>query len=116
MKYIYILKLTLAASPMLMLVGCCPSGCFVLHGETFKELAYPKPMRDYWTHPNKTNQQRSEDWITCGGHENGWHYSSAAEIEAARKPGEDLTNPIRARLTQRVLDCMSAKGYQRGLR
>ena len=56
---------------LLWLSGCCPNGCFVLTGEAYRELAYPKPMRDRWIKEGASENDRVRDWEACGGAKNG---------------------------------------------
>ena len=49
-----------------VLSGCCSSGCFIVSGQAFDELAYPTPYLQKWHKINTTPEKRREDSRSCG--------------------------------------------------
>ncbi len=111
MKKLYLLWMTIATS--ITLSGCCPSGCFVLHGEAYRKLAHPDPARDSWGNAQTSDQQRSADWIECGGDSEGWFSPSTAALKEEQLPEEKDIYRAHYRLNKRLLSCMETKGYKR---
>ena len=105
--------LCIAITAAIGLSGCCPSGCFVLHGEAYQKLAHPDPARDSWGHAEKSDQQRSADWIDCGGDSKGWFSPSTAALKQEQLPEEKDIYRAHYRLNKRLLSCMEDKGYKR---
>ena len=97
---------------LLWLSGCCPNGCFVLTGEAYRELAYPKPRRDRWIKEGASENDRAQDWEACGGAKNG-NFSPYEKTRNAeqRADEKDFINAYQ-RLLNNVQRCMRTKGYR----
>jgi len=69
------------------------------------------PPRDYWTRPGETVEERTRQWMECGGLEDGWYGSSVV------KPSErGLTlkeqSEIRREDRSKTSACMIGNGYR----
>jgi hypothetical protein len=95
----------------LMLGGCCPYLCFVVHGDAYKTLAHPKPYIEKWEKATASKDDVLQASEECGG---GRHISSPnfgqIEIQAMRQPGE-TEREARSRRFYIFERCMLAKGF-----
>jgi hypothetical protein len=94
------------------LSACCPNGCFVLSGAAFEALAHPRPMRDDWSKPDRSDDERRSDWENCGGHKSGNFIPENELVKKEQRPDEK--NGLRAsdRLYLELQRCMKRLGYQ----
>mgnify|MGYP006280094769 FL=1 len=94
------------------LTGCCPNGCFVLTGDAYRALAYPKPMRDFWKKEGTSDESRAQDWVACGGTKNGDFSPYEKDLEAEQsKSGLDFFKAY-MQLLYKVQRCMRNQGYR----
>lgn len=104
---------------LICVVATCAllSGCSVLcqagtgtcgmSKEDAQRLLNPKSYGQYWTKPTMTTESWRQDWVACGGMQNG-NYSSDA-------PSGSTTAALLAddKVKRANLDaCMQSKGYQ----
>ncbi len=107
--------LTLKVIPvfaLLGLAGCCPNGCFVLTGEAYRALAYPKPMINSWEKENTPAERRKTDWELCGGSEKGNFSPQGEDLIAEKRPEERDSVKAHRRLYLNLERCMLRKGYR----
>lgn len=104
--------LGVALSLSALLTGCCPNGCFVLHGEAYERLAHPKPYIESWEKSGTAPDVRKQDAMDC---DSGFRFSpqfiSENRVKAAQRPGETEDNTY-ARLFHDWERCMLKKGYR----
>jgi len=80
-------------------------GCLL---ERVAELSHSTPERDYWRNPAMSEDLRSDDWLECGGSENG--------MWSINLPDGTPDKVNRAAHDQKIIEimaCMRAKGYSR---
>lgn len=92
--------------------GCCPDGCFVVHGELYQKLAHPKPYVEFWEKAGISADQRSIDWVACGGASNGDFSPAIGRVKGEMRPGEHNSNAAHERLQEKLERCMDGKGYE----
>ena len=112
-----------------VLTGCCSSGCFIVSGKAFDELAYPKPYLQKWAKNGVSSVQRREDSVACGSVRDiaapesaCWATSKcppegdrapnfgSMKIKSAQKKGESEAATI-LRLSNEWKQCMLNSGY-----
>ena len=92
--------------------GCCPDGCFVVHGELYQRLAHPKPYIEFWEKTGVSEDQRSLDWVACGGASNGDFSPAIGRVKEEMRPDENDFNAAHKRLQEKLKHCMRGKGYE----
>jgi len=63
-------------------------------------------MRDYWFLPKKTPEERSQQWVECGGQSDGWYSASLEGLDT-----QQIIAASRKKVAQ-IETCMLRKGYQ----
>ena len=95
-----------------LLSGCCPNGCFVVHGELYQKLAHPKPYIENWEKPGTDPAVRLQDSENCGGGSTDRAPSfGPGFIKDNERVGED-DNATYTRLFRDWQRCMLKKGYR----
>jgi len=102
----------ISMSALLGLAACCPNGCFVLTGEAYRALAYPKPMIQSWERENTSADMRKADWELCGGATNGNFGPKSEILIAEKRPEERDSVKAHRRLYLNLERCMLRKGYR----
>ena len=92
--------------------GCCPDGCFVVHGDLYQRLAHPKPYIEFWEKTGVSAEQRSLDWVACGGTSNGNFSPTIGRIKEEMRPDEHDFNTAHKRLQNKLENCMYVRGYE----
>ena len=100
----------LAACTLLSSCGVlCQAGTGTcgLSSEEAHRLLHPKAYGQYWTKPTMTTESWRQDWVACGGMQNGNYSSDAVSgSTTAVLIAED-------KATRNKLDnCMKSKDYQ----
>jgi hypothetical protein len=95
-----------------LLMGCCPNGCFVIHGDAYEKLAHPKPYIELWEKAGASEGQRAIDWLECGGASNGDFSPAIARLKEEKRPEESGRDAAYFRLQQKLKHCMVAKDYR----
>ena len=84
-----------------LLQGCFCVGCFV------PQLPPPpEPYVTHWEKPGMTEESRLQDWVACGGFENG----SVGVVLQDRLPGESQSDS-QNRQAAKFQRCMIRAGY-----
>jgi len=68
------------------------------------------PMRDYWILPGGTAEERTRQWIACGGLANGKH--GAASIMPLEKLTPKQIFEADMKKAEQVQNCMLDEGYR----
>jgi|GEM_PF-6719150 len=84
--------------------------------EAYEKLRNPKPALYYWYKNGVSEEQKTKDWVGCGGHPNGQFVWNEAKIRQEMRIGEVYTtniykNKAYNRLQNKFIDCMHKKGY-----
>ena len=97
---------------IVLLTGCCPNGCFVVHGDLYQRLAHPKPYIENWEKPGADSAVRGQDSAECGGGSTDRAPSfGPGFIRDMQQPGES-ENATYVRLFRDWQRCMIKKGYR----
>ena len=103
---VYILAVCLLLSSCGVLCQAGTGTCGMTKEEA-QRLLNPKSYGQYWTKPTMTAESWRQDWVECGGMQNG-NYSSDA---VSGSTSAVLAAANKAKKTK--LDaCMQSKGYQ----
>ncbi len=81
------------------------SGTCGLSKEQADKLLNPKAYGEYWTKPGMTKDSWRQDWVECGGKQNGQY------VAGPRLPGETNDIAASARTANLLASCMKSKGY-----
>lgn len=104
--------LGVALSLSALLMGCCPNGCFVLHGDAYERLAHPKPYIENWVKSGTAPDVRKQEAMDC---DSGFRFSpqfiSENRVKADQGSGETESDAYR-RLFYDWQRCMLKKGYR----
>jgi hypothetical protein len=76
--------------------------------EAEQALLHPKPFVELWSKPDMTPELRMEDWIACGGRNNG---DFGANPKGKTLPGES-EDAAWERLAVQFQRCLIRKGYR----
>ncbi len=107
-----ILSVYFTAAVVIMISGCCPNGCFVVTGEAYRRLAFPKPYLEKWEKPGASAEDRFQASEKCGGGRSpNSPYFSNSQIEAIRLPGESQNSAYSRRFNE-FERCMKRQGYK----
>ncbi|MDH0075238.1 hypothetical protein N5D13_08910 [Stenotrophomonas maltophilia] len=73
--------------------------------DAYQRLFHPTPIRDEWQHPSRPQVERQQDWIACGGMDNGGYagVSGSTGAETAKLSREKFYG---------IQRCMMGKGYR----
>jgi len=97
---------------VMTLSACCPNGCFVLSGPAFEALANPRPLREDWSKPDRSDAERRSDWESCGGHASGNFTPKLEVLMKDKKPDEKDSTLAQSRLYRELQRCMKRLGYE----
>ena len=78
----------------------------------YEKLAHPKPFIELWEKTGTSAEQRSLDWVACGGANNGDFSPTIGRLKDEKFPGEVDYNAAHSRLQQTLKQCMVTKGYR----
>ena len=95
-----------------LLTGCCPNGCFVVHGDLYERLAHPKPYIENWEKLGADSAVRAQDAINCNSAFRFVpQFIAQEQVEAARR-ADETENDTYHRLMYDWQRCMIRKGYR----
>ncbi len=75
--------------------------------ETYEKLVHPKAYGEHWIKPGMTKESWRQDWVACGGMNNG-QYSGDAPTGSITKVLIAAQQKERKKLDA----CMQSKGYE----
>lgn len=110
MKRRFLAAITCAV--LLGLGGCCPNGCFVLHGDAYRKLAYPPPLVNSWVKEGASIGQRQADWEKCGGARGGNFSPNEHQVASEQRFVKEQFIDIHKRLYRELQRCMLKNGYR----
>src|SRR5688572_29210169 len=73
--------------------------------EQMEKLLHPKAYGEYWTKPGMTKESWRQDWVACGGMNDGNY------VAGPRFPGETGDIAASSRKARQLDACMREKGY-----
>lgn len=79
--------------------------------EVYEKLTHPKPYLDYWEKSTMAIKQRQEDWLNCGGKDDGTFAPTKKSLAAERRKEERDNISAYDRLSNNLDRCMIKKGY-----
>lgn len=107
-----LLKLSCMILAAVLMSACCSNGCFVVSGEAYRRLAFPKPYLEKWEKQGASAEDRFKASDECGGGRSpNSPYFSPRQIEAVRAPGES-ERVAYARRFNEFERCMKRQGYK----
>lgn len=80
--------------------------------EAYEKLIHPKPYVEFWDKVGASADQRSLDWVACGGASNGDFSPAIGRVKEEMRPEEHDFNAAHKRLQERLKHCMREKGYE----
>ena len=95
-----------------LLTGCCPNGCFVVHGDLYQRLAHPKPYIENWEKPGADSAVRAQDAVNCNS---GFRFTpqfiAQEQVKSVQRTDETEDDTYH-RLFNDWQRCMIKKGYR----
>lgn len=80
--------------------------------EAYQKLMHPKPYLHYWEKSEMTSKGRRQDWMDCGGFNDGSFSPYIGRLKEEMRPEEKDHSAAHLRLENDLQRCMIKKGYR----
>jgi len=102
-----------------VLFGLIFGGCRGIEGpwpggpewEAVEKLRHAEPELYYWYKNGVSEEQKTKDWIECGGYKDGTFGPYIGDLKKEQRANEYNTNGAYDRLHAKLQKCMKNKGY-----
>ncbi|UNE62683.1 hypothetical protein [Xanthomonas oryzae] len=117
MRNVFLIGLTMQLSGCIIGNGtiCGPQTPMAMcDKKAYKALYHPAPLRDEWRKDGKSADQLNEDWLGCGGLNNGSYNNSIALSRLSGEKTMDYAARYAAKAKEKFNEgqlCMLNKGY-----
>jgi len=101
---------------IIVFISGCRNTMVGLTGRDYDEyIASIKPELYYWHKNGAREEQKTKDWVKCGGHPNGQFIWNKIQIKKEMRPNDINNDYYRylayERLRNKTRNCMKNKGY-----